>query len=219
MKNLVLATVGCMLLFAGCAKPSSDLVIDLRLDMANTQDSYLNWMYDEVETKDSFDAASGASVAQSSAGLNVAFLDSTETSKFTLPIGLRSLVLFSIASEALLMNDAFVVTGSGGNFVIQFVHRADAYQIIAVNGKLDLTTSFKMAVGVCDYADGNFTIKDRFLAAGGDASQMKDLDWTKIPLVADMAAVDASRSFSGDLGALFSNNVLTAKGTLTQKIK
>lgn len=219
MRKILLVAISCILLFAGCATPSSDLLIDLQLDMGNIQNSYFNWVYDDVETNDSFDVVSGASVAQSTAGFNVAFLDSTQTSKFTLPIGLRSLVLYPVSSEALIANDDFAITGADGNFVITFVHRADAYQITATNGKMDLATSFKIAAGVCNYADGTFSIKDEFLTAGGNALQMADLDWAKIPLITDSAAVEAFRNFSGKLDASYMNKVLDIKGTLIEMKK
>lgn len=217
MKKYLLVAIGCVLLFAGCAGASNDLVIDFHMDMANMENGHFNWTYDGKETKDSFDTKTGASVAQSTANFNIVRYDSEETKRFAMPYGLRGLVLYPVSAPSVTLFDAFTVTGDSKSFVIKFIHRGSAYQITVVNGKMDLANGFKMASGLCDNVDGNFMVKEQFLTAGGDKTKMSDLDWAKISLVSDTAAADASRSFVGELNASYENNVLVVDGTLTEK--
>lgn len=206
---LVLATV------AGLAV-AQKVSIDFRFNTeAADAKNHFNWSADGKSVKDGFDAATGASKAQSTAAFDVVRYDNEATKKNAIPAGLRALVLYPIASWDTATSDAFTVTANKKQLVIRFVHRGTAYQITTdTKGKIDTGDSFKIANGIADNIGGKFVIKDEFLKAGGNNANMADLDWSKITLIDDEAANDAIVEYDGELSASLKNGILTVKGNL-----
>lgn len=211
--TLVIAVVGT-LVFVSWSNTINQLDIDMRLDMENAETSYFNWVYNKDITHDSFDANSGASLAQSTSTFNIAMYDSTETRKATMPLGLRALALYTVTDKTQQKIDAFSITEIGNSLVIRFVHRGTAFQIVAVDGIIDLETSFTINTEFSDFVDGQCVIKNEFLVRGGDSKKMADLEWSVVSFVADTATVDASHKFPGTLNISFIDNVLLINGTL-----
>ena len=177
--------------------------------------NYFNWSANGKSVKDGFDAATGASKAQSTTAFNVVRYDNEATKKNAIPAGLRALILYPVASWDTATADAFTVTPNGKQLVIRFVHRGTAYQITTDNkGKIDTDDSFKIAAGIADNIGGKFMVKDEYLKPNGDKANMADLDWSKITLVDDEAAEDATVDYDGELTASLKKGILTIKGNL-----
>ena len=177
--------------------------------------NYFNWSANGNTVKDGFDAATGASKAQSTTAFNIVRYDNEATKKNAIPAGLRALVLYPVSSWNTATADAFTVTANGKQLVIRFVHRGTAYQITTDSkGKIDTGDSFKIATGVGENVGGKFMVKDEYLKENGDKANMADLDWSKITLVDDEAADDATVDYDGELTASFKKGILTIKGNL-----
>lgn len=190
--------------------------IDFRFNTKSADPkNHFNWSANGKSVKDGFDTVTGASKAQSTTGFNVVRYDSEATKKNAIPAGLRALVLYPIASWNVAEADAFTVTEQGKKLVIRFVHRGTAYQVTTDDkGRIDTNDSFKIAQGIADNIGGKFLVKAEYLKAGGDNTKMSDLDWSKIPLVDDEAAEDATVDYDGELKTSFKRGILTIKGTL-----
>ena len=190
--------------------------IDFRFNTeAADAKNYFNWSANGKSVKDGFDVATGASKAQSTTAFNVVRYDNDATKKNAIPAGLRALVLYPVSAWNTATSDAFTVTPNGKQLVIRFIHRGTAYQITTDNkGKIDTDDSFKIAAGVGENVGGKFLIKDEFLKDGGDKANMADLDWSKITLVDDEAAEDATVDYDGELTASLKKGILTIKGNL-----
>ena len=211
-KILFFAAAFAALVTLGCSNNTQKVSLDVRFNaLAEDSANYFKWSEGgNAAVADGYDAATGASKAQSTTRFDAVRYDNETSKKAAIPSGLRSLVLFPIASFDTAVNDAFTVTENGKQLTIRFVHRGTAYQIITdSNGKIDMATADNIA--------GKFLLKDEYLVAGGSKNDMNALDWTKITLTADTAAADATRSFEGTLDASYKNGILTVKGSLTQK--
>lgn len=219
-KALFFVAAFVALVTLGCSNNTQKVSLDIRFNaLAEDSTNYFKWSEGgNAAVADGYDAATGASKAQSTTRFDAVRYDNETSKKAAIPSGLRSLVLFPIASFDTAVNDAFTVTENGKQLTIRFVHRGTAYQILTdSNGKIDIATSFSTAAGVADNIAGKFLLKDEYLVAGGSKNDMNALDWTKITLTADTAAADATRSFEGTLDASYKNGILTVKGSLTQK--
>lgn len=219
-KALFFVAAFVALVTLGCSNNTQKVSLDVRFNaLAEDSANYFKWSEGgNAAVADGYDAATGASKAQSTTRFDAVRYDNETSKKAAIPSGLRSLVLFPIASFDTAVNDAFTVTENGKQLTIRFVHRGTAYQIITdSNGKIDMATSFSTAAGVADNIAGKFLLKDEYLVAGGAKTDMSALDWTKITLTADTAAADATRSFEGTLDASYKDGILTVKGSLTQK--
>ena len=67
-----------------------------------------------------------------------------------------------------------------------------------------------------DKNDDGFVIKPEYLKQGGDANNMADIDWSKIPLERDMFSPDAAYHYDGNVKFSFKNNILRIIGTLSR---
>lgn len=181
--------------------------------------NYFNWSADGTSVKDGFDAASGASKAQSTTKFNVVRFDATGK-KLAVPEGMRALVLFPVATSAVAKGDNFTVKSEGAKVTISFIHRGTAYVITSDDkGNIDMASSFRKAASLADNIGGKFTLKDEYLLAGKDKIDMASLDWSKVKLVADVADADAGYKYTGSLKASYAGGVLTIKGNLKKVTK
>lgn len=216
MKNSKFIIAALVLAAVASLAVAQKVSIDFRFNTeAADAKNHFNWSADGKTVKDGFDAATGASKAQSTTAFNVVRYDNETTKKNAIPAGLRALVLYPVASWDTAVADAFTVTENKKQLVIRFVHRGTAYQITTDSkGKIDTGDSFQIATGIADNIGGKFMIKDEFLKAGGDKANMADLDWSKIRLIDDEAAEDATVDYDGELSASLKKGILTIKGNL-----
>ncbi len=216
MKNSKFIIAALVLVAVAGLAVAQKVSIDFRFNTeAADAKNHFNWSANGKSVKDGFDAATGASIAQSTTAFNVVRYDNDATKKNAIPAGLRALVLYPVAAWNTATADAFTVTANGKQLVIRFIHRGTAYQVTTDSkGKIDTDESFKIATGVGENVGGKFLIKDEFLKAGGDKTNMADLDWNKITLVDDEAAEDAAVDYDGELTASLKKGILTIKGNL-----
>ena len=83
-------------------------------------------------------------------------------------------------------------------------------------GNFNLLTGSKIAKNVTDKKDDGFVVKSEYLKQGGDANNMTDIDWSKIPLEKDAFSPDAAYHYDGNVKFTFKNNVLRITGTLSR---
>ena len=216
MKNSKFIIAALVLVAVAGLAVAQKVSIDFRFNTeAADAKNHFNWSANGKSVKDGFDAATGASIARSTTAFNVVRYDNDATKKNAIPAGLRALVLYPVAAWNTATSDAFTVTANGKQLVIRFIHRGTAYQVTTDNkGKIDTDDSFKIAAGVGENVGGKFLIKDEFLKDGGDKANMADLDWSKITLVDDEAAEDATVDYDGELTASLKKGILTIKGNL-----
>src|SRR5574344_1599187 len=163
-----------------------------------TDDSgnYFNWSADGTSVKDGFDAASGASKAQSTTKFNVVRFDATGK-KLAVPAGLRAVVLYPIATSAVAKGDNLTVTAEGKKVTTS-----------NDKGDIDMASSFQTATGLADNVGGKFVLKDDYIAAGADNTSMASLDWSKVKLAAEVADADAGYTYTGTVKAAYKDGVL-----------
>ena len=197
---------------------AQDLRIDFRFNVVEDDpQNYLNWSMGNSVSKDRFDAASGASVAGSTYGLDVARYDSEITKNTALPATLRNLLLFPVSPFGIARGDNLTVEETKTGLVIRFVHRGVAYELVTdKKGTYNVVSDARIARGLAENIGGKFILKEEFVQAGTDGSKSADLDWSKIPLVPDTRAVSASRWYEGTLKVRYKNGILTMKGTLEE---
>ncbi|MFA6936926.1 MAG: hypothetical protein WCQ67_01705 [Treponema sp.] len=216
MKNTKFLGIMALLLAAVTVSAAAQKVkIDYNYKV-NTDDpaNYFNWTADGTTVKDGFDAASGASKAQSTTKFNSVRFDDTGKKK-AVPAGFRSLVLFPVATSAVAQGDNFTVEANGKVITIKFIHRGTASVITTdEKGNINMASSFQSAAGLADNIGGKFVLKDEFVKEGGDKNSMASLDWSKVTLVADKADDDANYIYDGELKASYKDGVLSMKGNL-----
>jgi len=207
------------LFLAAPALVAQNVTIDARFGIDGPNPAnYFNWSQGNKTVKDKFDATTGASFAGSTALFNTIRYDSQTTRKAAIPVALRGLLLYPVSDYETATADAFTVSASGKAIVVRFVHRGVAYELTTdKNGKFNVLTGAKSAKGLADNVGGEFVLKKEFLKDGGNPGKMADVDWSKIPLVLDAKDPLASRWFEGSLNFSLEGNILTVKGTLTEK--
>lgn len=218
MKKIIIAVVVTMFFALGVAI-AQKATIDYRFN-TETPDAknYLNWSFKDKVIKDGFDAASSASISQSTALLDVIRYDDSVLKNAAIPSGFRCLLLFAVADFSTAQADAFAVEQNKKQLTIRFVHRGVAYQIKTdEKGKINLATSFFMAPGVAANIGGKFYIVDEYLLPNGNNAEMTSLDWNKVNLIPDTASVNAQKKFEGSLNSTFKKGILSVKGNLIQK--
>jgi len=211
-----------ILLVAGTLSATAQKVkIDFKYKVGtDDKANYFNWSADGTSIKDGFDAASGASKAQSTTKFNSVRFDESGKKK-AVPAGLRSLVLFPVGTSFIAKGDNLTVEANGSVLTIKFVHRGTAYVITTdEKGNIDMDSSFQTQSGLADNIGGKFVLKDDFVKEGGDKNDMASLDWSKVTsLSADTADEDASYKYVGKLKALYKDGVLSIKGNLKKIVK
>lgn len=205
--------------FATFQMIAADLSIDMNFDTkrANTRDNFLVLVYANQASVDGYDAISGASKLKTTQALDAFRYDTPETKNLAMPEGLRSLLLYSVASWKTAKQDDFKVTKVGDNLIITFIHRNNAYRITATNGELSLASSFEIAKNVCVQDNGGFILKPEYvLKPKSKLDKMSSADFAKMPFVPDTSSQDASRYFSGELQCTLEKNFLVVKGNLQE---
>lgn len=220
MKKITMKVVTAVALM--CVVPAlfaQNVTIDAKVNvLISDSANYLNWSLGKTTVKDKFDAASGASVAKTTADFNAVRYDSADGKKAAIPVALRGFVLYPVSDYKTITDDALMVAEDGKMLTVRYVHRGVAYEMKTdKNGNFDVLTGARLAKGLADNVGGEFVLKAEFVKAGGDPKKMSDLDWTKVTLVPDVRDPAAKRWYEGALKLELKKGILTAKGTLTEK--
>jgi hypothetical protein len=142
--------------------------------------------------------------------------DSAETRRYTIPVGLRQLLLFPICPTRYTDLFHLTVLKEGQKFVIRFILDGTLYQIRTDDKKqVDIENAFSKAEGITvTNALVPVNLKPEYILPGGAASGWNSIDWGKIEWTPDTAEANASRKYSGTLTAGYADGVLTIRGTL-----
>ncbi|MGI5172300.1 hypothetical protein H0R92_01680 [Treponema sp. OMZ 840] len=225
MKKLgFIFTAAFILLIAAplCADAANDVKIDWKLDIAkeNYAMNFFSWKAgDKAEVKDSFDAASGASLKGSTKAFNsVRYAEPAADKKAAIPGGLRGLFLFAVADWKFTQSHALQVTKKAGAITVRFIRKANAYELKTdKKGNFDLLTGSKCAKNIAEKTENGFVLKPEYVKAGGNAANMADLDWDKVKLENDTFNPEAAYRYEGTLQFTLKNNVLGISGTMIKK--
>lgn len=221
MKSKVALLAMSAALMAVPAAFAQNFTVDFRANLtAADAGNYVNWSVGSLSVKDKLDAASGASMAKSTEGLNAFRYDTPTTKKLAAPGGLRSLFLYAVADFDEIAYDSPIVTVKGKQVTVTYVHRGTVYKFVTdKDGNLDVLTGVSKASVGGQNANKVFELKSEFVKKGGDPLKMADLDLSKVTFSPDAKATDASRWYEGKLAFAYDKGVLTVKGTLTEKKK
>ncbi|MDR1148108.1 MAG: hypothetical protein LBK66_05700 [Spirochaetaceae bacterium] len=203
---------------AAFALSAEELIIDMRYNVLRSEPSrdYLNWTSGNRRIQDSYDAVTGASAARSTREFDSVWYDTAASRRYTLPQGIRHLLLFPVASRRTTDDFHLTVQEEGQKLRIRFIVYGTVYQIQTDdNKKIDLRTGCFLAENITERYAPVSPLRARYVKPGGNANDINALDWDKINLVPDTAAPNASRKYTGLLTAGYSGGVLTIKGVLT----
>jgi hypothetical protein len=211
--------IGIVLAFGtGFLAMAQEVAIDMRYNVLKPEPtrSYLDWSIGSRNTRDSLDATTGASRARSTRELDAFRYDSPAARKYTIPVGLRQLLLFPICPERYTNLFHLTVLEEDQKLVIRFILDGTVYQIRTDDRKqIDVRNAFSKAEGITvTNALVPVNLKPEYILPGGMATDWNSLDWSKIQWRADTADVNASRKYNGILTAGYTGGVLTVKGTL-----
>jgi len=130
------------------------------------------------QTKDTFDAATGASKFQTTAIFSIAYqTDISQRAAF--PGGVRGLLLFPVASDTTRREDVLNVTrANNGVITVQYVHRGIAYRITTdAQGRLSFPRGNYQMRTVGAIAGAGPQVIARDFSSTGEAAQ---IDWAKV---------------------------------------
>jgi hypothetical protein len=205
-------------LYLGCSVFAQDVAIDMRYNVRRFEPArnYLDWSIGSRNIKDSLDATTGASRARSTRELDALRYDSPAARRYTIPVGLRQLLLFPICPTRYTDLFHLTVLEEGQKLVIRFILDGTLYQMRTDDRKqLDIRNSFSKAEGITvTNALVPVHLKPHYILPGGRATDWNSLDWSKIQWRPDTADVGAGRTYNGILTAGYADGVLTVKGTL-----
>jgi hypothetical protein len=210
--------MGVALLLGIFSATAQEVVIDMRYNVLRFEPArnYLNWSMGGKKIEDSYDARTGASIARSTRELDNVRYDSMSTRRYTIPVGLRQLLLFPICPTRYTDLFHLTVLEEGQKLVIRFILDGTLYQMRTDDRKrLDLRSAFFKAEGITvTNALAAINLKAEYILPGGTATDWNSIDWSKIQWRPDISDVNASRKYNGILAADYTSGVLTIKGTL-----
>ncbi|MDR3302405.1 MAG: hypothetical protein LBT01_07765 [Spirochaetaceae bacterium] len=214
MKKLFCFTVSLCLGFSAFAQ---NVTIDMRYNVIQSEPSrdYFNWSIGTKRFNDKLDAVSGASTVHSTREFDAVRYDSMTNRRYTMPRGIRHLLLFPVASRQYNNNFYLTVENVGKKLIIQFILYGTVYQIQTDdNKKIDISNSCFWAENITENNSLVSALRAQYVKQGANPNNMNALDWNKINLVPDIAASNASRKYSGILTTDYNNGVLTVNGVL-----
>jgi hypothetical protein len=112
-KKIYFAIVFSCLCFAVYAQ---NVTLDMRYNVLTSEPSrdYLNWSAGNRRIHDTYDALSGASAARSTREFDAVRFDTPSSRRYTMPWGIRHLLLFPVASRRYTDNFHLTVREDGG---------------------------------------------------------------------------------------------------------
>jgi hypothetical protein len=201
--------------FSAMAK---EVTIDLRYNVLKYDPArnYLNWTIGSRNIRDFLDAATGASRARSTREVDAFLYDSSSSRRYTIPVGLRQLMLYPVSPERYMNISHVTVFAEGQKLVIRFIIAGTIYQIRTDDRKqIDVKNAFSRAPEIAvDNSLSPVVLRPQYILPGGRAADWNSLDWSKIRWRPDTADANASRKYKGILTAGYADGVLTVKGTL-----
>jgi hypothetical protein len=214
----------CLIIISLCLgssfMPAQDVTLDMRYNVLRSEPSkdYFNWSNGDKQVNDHYDAVTGASVLQSTREFESVRYDSPTSRRYTLPRGIRHLMLFPVSSRQYTNNFYLTVLEDEKKLIIRFIVYGTVYQIKTDDKKqIDIQKDCLIAVGITEKNELVSTLKPQYAKSGSDLNSMKSIDWSKISWVPDVAAPDATRKYSGILTAGYENGILTIIGNLQNK--
>ncbi|MDR1363874.1 MAG: hypothetical protein LBJ35_07510 [Spirochaetaceae bacterium] len=208
-----------MLFFAlGVLATAQEISIDFRYNVLQPEPSrdYFNWTFENKRIQDSYDATTGASRARSTREFDAARYDTMTSRRYTLPSGIRHLMMFPVAPQRYTDNFHLTVQEEGRRLRIRFIVYGTVYQILTdENKKIDVRNSCFFAENITESNSLISPLKARYVKPGGNANDINSLDWSKIEWKPDTADANSSRKYTGALTAGYTNGVLTVKGVLS----
>jgi hypothetical protein len=215
MKKLFCFTFSLCL---GISVFAQEVTIDMRYNVLRPEPArnYLDWTIGSRNIRDSLDATTGASRARSTRELDVFRYDLPANRRYTIPVGLRQLLLFPICPERYTNLFHLTVLEEGQRLVIRFILDGTVYQIRTNDRKqIDLKNAFSKAPEIAvDNSLSPVVLRPQYILPGGRATDWNSLDWSKVQWRPDTADVNASRKYNGILTAGYADGVLTIRGTL-----
>jgi hypothetical protein len=197
---------------------AQDVTIDMRYNVLRFDPArnYLDWSIGSRNIRDALDATTGASKARSTRELDTVRYDSMTTRRYTIPIGLRQLLLFPICPTRYTDLFHLTVLEEGQKLVIRFILDGTLYQIRTDDRKqVDIRNAFFKAEGITvTNALVPVNLKPEYILPGGTATDWNAVDWSKIQWRPDTSEANASRKYTGILTVGYANGVLTIEGTL-----
>jgi hypothetical protein len=203
---------------AAFALSAQEVTIDMRCNVLRPEPSrdYFNWTFGNRRIQDSYDMLTGASAARSTREFDAVWYDAPASRRYTLPHGLRHLMLFPLASPRYTDNFHLSVQEEERRLRIRFMVYGTVYQILTdENKRIDIRTGCFLAENITERYALVSPLQARYVKPGGNANDMNALDWAKVNFVPDTAAPNASRKYAGVLTAAYTNGVLTVKGVLS----
>jgi hypothetical protein len=215
MKKLFFMGVA-LLLGIAFSVTAQEVAIDMRYNVLRFEPArnYLNWSMGKNSIKDSLDATTGASRAHSTRELDAFRYDSNR--KYTIPAGLRQLLLFPICPTRYTDLFHLTVLEEGQKLIVRFILDGTLYQIRTDDRKrVDLRNAFFKAEGITvTNALVPVNLKPEYILPSGSATDWNAIDWRKIQWRPDTAEANANRKYNGILTVGYANGVLTLEGTL-----
>ncbi|MDX9800775.1 MAG: hypothetical protein RBT69_05495 [Spirochaetia bacterium] len=216
MKKITILVI--LIVFSAMALYAADLAVYSQVNLYE-QDYANNYFTfrgsNNANEKDSFDAVAGASKGHTTELFNSYRRDVKGNP--TMPVGLRSLFLYSVASNATMTGDNLTaVQANDGTITIRYVHRGTAYEIVTDKaGKLSLPKgNYRMRkIGHTDN-----TIHPDFSSTGKAAN----VDWNKVwnTSIADGKQVASTPAKTGKvLNDYATSEYFQFAGTLQAKIE
>ncbi|MDR1317412.1 MAG: hypothetical protein LBK13_11125 [Spirochaetales bacterium] len=196
---------------------TQEVIIDMRYNVLRPEPSrdYFNWASGNRRIQDSYNAVTGASAARSTREFDSIRFDTMTSRRYTLPRGIRHILLFPVSSRQYTDNFHLTVQEEGKKLRIRFIVYGTVYQIQTDDDKkIDIRTGCFLAENITERNSPVSPLRARYVKPGGNASDINALDWDKINFVPDTAAPEASRKYTGVLTAGYSNGVLTINGVL-----
>jgi hypothetical protein len=197
---------------------AQEVTIDMRYNALRPEPSrdYFNWTFGNRRIQDSYDAVTGASAARSTREFDAVWYDTPASRRYTMPHGVRHLMLFPVAPQRYTDNFHLTVREEGQRLRIRFIVYGTAYQILTDENKnIDIRAGCFLAENITERSALVSPLRARYVKPGGNANDINALDWEKVNFVPDTAASNASRKYSGVLTAGYANGVLTIKGVLS----
>jgi hypothetical protein len=205
-------------LYLGYSVFAQDVAIDMRYNVLRPEPArnYLDWSIGSRNIRDSLDATTGASRARSTRELDAFRYDSPAGRRYTIPVGLRQLLLFPICPTRYTDLFHLTVLEEGQKLVIRFILDGTLYQIGTDDRKqIDIRNAFSKVEGITvANALVPVNLKPEYILPGGRATDWNSLDWSKIQWRPDTADASASRTYNGILTAGYADGILSVKGTL-----
>jgi hypothetical protein len=198
---------------------AQEVAIDMRYNVLRFEPAknYLDWSIGSRNIRDALDATTGASRGRSTRELDTVRYDSIATRRYTIPVGLRQLLLFPICPTRYTDLFHLTVIEEGQKLVIRFILDGTLYQMRTDDRKrLDVRNAFFKAEGITvTNALVPVNLKPEYLLPGGRATDWNAIDWSKIQWRPDTSEANASRKYNGILTVGYANGVLRLEGTLT----